>query len=197
LNSETDSEVFARDGCVLVRGMLDPALCAYLWSHVHVTFASGAMRRDKISLLAAYGNVAFESLLEFVRPKVERATGRALLPTYSYARMHKRGDVLKIHHDRPASEIVATINLGQEPDTPWPFTVGGRNGPVRVELRPGDSMIYLGHELKHWRAPFEGHKLVQCILSYVDRDGPHSGEKYDGRGSLMREPVRPDVEGEA
>ncbi|MBS0473178.1 MAG: hypothetical protein JSR60_19065 [Proteobacteria bacterium] len=181
----------------MVRGLLDPALCAYLWNHLHIAFASGTMKRDRVSALVVYGDPAFESLLEFVRPKLEAATGRTLLPTYSYARMHRRGDTLKIHHDRPASEIVATINLGQEPDKPWPFTVGGRNGPVRAELGPGDSMIYLGHELKHWRAPFEGHKLVQCILSYVDRDGPHAAEKYDGRGGLMRPPVRPDVEGQA
>jgi hypothetical protein len=186
---DASREAFARDGCVVVKGLLEPALAAFLWSYVHTKFAARLMKTDGRLTPFSYGDGAFDALLEHARPRVEAVTGLELAPTYSIVRLHKRGDALKIHHDRPASEVVATVNLGQVPQTPWPFTVEGRTGPVRGELMAGDAMIYLGHALKHWRADFEGQKLVQGILSYVDRNGPHAGQKFDGRESLMRPPV--------
>ena len=33
---------------------------------------------------------------------------------------------------------------------------------------------------------FQGTRLSQIFLHYVDRNGPHADQKYDGRKTLMR-----------
>ena len=52
-----------------------------------------------------------ETLLLSVQPKMEKLTGLKLNPTYSYARIYKKGDVLNRHKDRFSCEISTTMNL--------------------------------------------------------------------------------------
>ena len=147
-----------------------------------------------------YGDPAFDGLLEYLRCSVQDYCGLRLLPTYSYFRMYKRGDVLARHRDRPACEISVTLNIGQKPLEPWPIHVQGEGEPRSVELKPGDGLLYRGTELLHWRDAYQGEALVQVFLHYVDRDGPHAGQKFDGRPSLMRikvgEPIRGNQQGQ-
>ena len=60
-------------------------------------------------------------------------------------------------------------------------------------LSPGDGLLYRGIDVFHWREPFQGNRLVQVFLHYVDRNGPHADQKFDGRITLMRDetPVKP------
>ena len=51
-------------------------------------------------------------------PLIEKHSGRKLLPTYSYMRIYKKGDVLADHRDRESCEISATLNLSGEK---WPI----------------------------------------------------------------------------
>ena len=39
---------------------------------------------------------------------MQKETGLQLIPTYSYARIYKKGDILKRHKDRPSCEISTT-----------------------------------------------------------------------------------------
>ena len=64
---------------------------------------------------AHYGDLVMESLLERVKPRMEKETKLKLVPTYSYARIYKKGDVLKRHKDRFSCEISTTLHLGGEP----------------------------------------------------------------------------------
>jgi hypothetical protein len=72
--------------------------------------------------------------------------------------------------------------------------VQGDGEPRGAELKPGDGLLYRGTELFHWRDAYQGEALVQVFLHYVDRDGPHADQKFDGRSSLMRgkdgDPIR-------
>ena len=65
-----------------------------------------------------YGDPAFDTLLMKMLPVMKKETGLDVVPTYSYARMYKKGDELKKHKDRPSCEISTTLNLGG--DT-WPI----------------------------------------------------------------------------
>jgi hypothetical protein len=56
-------------------------------------------------------------------------------------------------------------------------------------LQPGDALLYRGHDCFHWRDAYAGQQLAQVFLHYVDRNGPHAAEKFDGRESLMRPPA--------
>ena len=65
-----------------------------------------------------YSDIAMETLLQEVKPIMEKHTGLKLSPTYSYARIYKKGDILARHKDRYSCEISTTLNLGGEP---WPI----------------------------------------------------------------------------
>jgi hypothetical protein len=181
-------------GYELLPALIEPALTEFLWSYVNTKFASRLVNfGDRLmpKTPGSYGDPAFDGLLEFLRPQIEAASGRRLFPTYSYFRLYKRGDVLPAHRDRPACEFSLTLNLGQVPDAPWPIFVQGEAGPFGAWLGPGDALLYRGPEIRHWREPYAGERLVQVFLHYVDRDGPNAGLRYDGRESLMRQEMAP------
>lgn len=57
-----------------------------------------------------YADIAMETLLIRVMPIMQHVTEIELVPTYSYARIYKYGDVLRRHKDRASCEISCTIN---------------------------------------------------------------------------------------
>ena len=132
---------------------------------------------------AIYGDEFFDSLLEQLAEAFSDISGKTLIPTYSYARIYRKGEELKIHSDRPACEISATITLGMD-DKAWPIYFNLQNeidnsNPLLLEV--GDAVLYKGTEIYHWREPFEGEWQCQVFLHYVDADGPYKDEKYDRR----------------
>ncbi len=181
-------ENFARLGYTVLPRLIAPALCEFFWSYIHTKFASGLLSWGDVLVPrtpACYGDGATEGLLEFVQPRVEACAGRDLIPSYSYLRLYKRGDELRSHRDRPACEFSLSLNIGQTPDAPWPLFVESPEGGTRVDLGPGDALLYRGIDLFHWREPYEGRQLAQVFLHYVDGSGPHAAHKYDGRPGLM------------
>ena len=186
-----DQETFGRQGYLLLPALLEPALTDFLWSYVHTKFACrqlslGRGNDQAPKILFAYGDPAFDGLLEYLRPRVEECSGLRLLPTYSLFRLYRHGDMLKRHRDRFACEVSVSLNIGQVPSDAWPLYVEGNVGPYDALLSPGDALLYRGIDLFHWREAFQGSRLVQVFLHYVDRNGPHADQKFDGRITLMR-----------
>ena len=130
-----------------------------------------------------YADVAMETLLMRTLPVMEKKTGLKLNPTYSYARIYKPGDVLHRHKDRFSCEISTTMNLGGD-DWPIylePFGEVGKKG-VRVDLNPGDMLVYRGCDLEHWRNKFKGTECVQVFLHYNNSKTPGAKENiFDNR----------------
>jgi len=114
-----------------------------------------------------YSDILMETLLEKVKPTMEKHTGLKLSPTYSYARIYKNGDILARHKDRYSCEISTTLNLGGDK---WPIYLDptGKKGQagIKVNLNPGDMLIYSGCELEHWREEFKGKDCGQVFLHY-------------------------------
>ena len=184
-----DQEAFRRQAYLLLPALLEPALTDFLWSYVHTKFACRLLSPgdDQVpNTLFAYGDPALDGLLEYLRPRIEEYSGLPLSPTYSYFRLYKNGDDLKRHRDRPACEVSVSLNIGQVPSDAWPLYVEGNAGPYAALLSPGDGLLYRGIDFFHWREPFQGNRLVQVFLHYVDRNGPHADQKFDGRTTLMR-----------
>lgn len=129
----------------------------------------------------------FDKLLLELLPHIEEATGKKLFPTYAYARLYVPGEELKIHVDRPACEISATLTLGFKGNV-WPIYVGDnadKSNNVMINMEPGDIAIYMGLEKFHWREKYtEGEWQAQVFLHYVDQDGPHAEWKFDKREGL-------------
>jgi len=182
---------FERNGYAIVAGLIDPSMTALLLAHSDALLARGELKRGDRAVPGtpfAYGDPLFDRVLEQLRPRIETEVGRHLLPTFSYLRLYKRGDMLKRHRDRPACEFTASLNLSQTAAEPWPLHLIGRTGPHAAVLRPGDALIYLGCELPHWRTAFKGERAAQVFLHYVDADSPHKAEKFDRRAALGLKP---------
>jgi len=139
-----------------------------------------------------YADIVAETLLLKVQPIIEKHIKSKLVPNYTYLRLYKNGDVLERHKDRNQCEISVTLNIGGDP---WPIylspyeNVGIPNGVtitekstakgVRVNLKPGDMLIYSGCELEHWREEFKGEECVQIFLHYNKES--KNIKAFDGR----------------
>ena len=146
-----------------------------------------------------YADQVMETLLVKMLPVMAKETGLNLVPTYSYARIYKNGDILKRHKDRPSCEISTTLNLGGDA---WPIFIDGTgadtvideyknihkpNAPegTKVLLEVGDMLVYSGGELEHWREPFEGNTCGQVFLHYNHVNGPFAeNNRFDKRPML-------------
>ena len=133
-----------------------------------------------------YSDIAMETLLEKLTEPMSKETELNLIPTYSYARIYKKGDVLKRHKDRYSCEVSMTMNLGGDP---WPIYLepSGETDKegIKVDLEPGDALIYRGCEVEHWREVFEGENCGQVFLHYNDASGQNAEEnRYDTRPFL-------------
>ena len=125
-----------------------------------------------------YGDSTFDTLLMKILPVMKKETGLEVVPTYSYARIYKRGDILKRHKDRPSCEISTTLFLGGDS---WPIFLEGN----QVDLDIGDMLIYEGCKLEHWREPFEGENCAQVFLHYNNVNGEFKDINiFDGREKL-------------
>ena len=148
---------------------------------------------------SCYADFVMETLLMKMLPVMKKETGLDLIPTYSYSRAYKKGDILRRHKDRPSCEISTTLNLGGDP---WPIFIDGTgadsvideykqihkpNAPkgTKVVLDVGDMLVYSGCELEHWREPFEGNICGQVFHHYHHVHGPFAEKnKFDGRPKL-------------
>jgi len=148
-----------------------------------------------------YADVAMETLLLAVQPKMEKETGLKLNPTYAYARIYKKGDILHRHKDRFSCEISTTLNLGGDewpiyienkknvgiPDDKKGITAKSDNKGSKVILKPGDMLVYKGMILEHWREVFLGEDCAQVFLHYNDVNSSVGNAKqnmFDGRPHL-------------
>ena len=147
---------------------------------------------------SCYSDIVMETLLLKCQPIMEKTTGLKLQPSYTYVRLYKKGDVLKRHKDRFSCEISTTLNLGGDK---WPIylspdenvglpdgkkiTVASNAKGIKVDLKPGDMLIYSGCELEHWREAFQGEDCVQVFLHYNKINSKAGKEnQFDKRGHL-------------
>ena len=148
---------------------------------------------------AKYADRVMETVLVDTIKVMQKKTGLRLVPTYSYCRLYRTGNILKRHKDRPSCEISTTLNLGGDP---WPILIDptgsdnvideyknihkpGAPKGVEVNLKPGDMLIYSGCELEHWREPFRGKLCGQVFLHYNHADGRFAKTNlYDKRPML-------------
>ena len=147
---------------------------------------------------ASYADIAMETLMLKCQPAMEKITQLKLTPAYSFARIYKNGDVLKRHKDRFSCEISTTMNLGGDD---WPIylspnenvgipdgkkiTLESKAKGIKVDLKPGDMLVYSGCELEHWRNKFKGKECIQVFLHYNNRKTPGAKENmFDKRPHL-------------
>ena len=109
----------------------------------------------------------WESVLWNVLPEVERCTDEKLFPTYSYQRVYLKDSHMSHHSDWPWCQISISVNLGQS--HPYSLYVTDLETGFSNEIvqKPGQALLYLGHNTSHFREKFEGDWYSQLFLHYV------------------------------
>ena len=132
---------------------------------------------------ACYADIVMETLMLKCQPIIEKTTGLKLQPAYTYVRLYKKEDVLKRHKDRFSCEISTTLFLGGDPwsiylspnenvgrpDVVKSITRASKAKGIKVDLKPGDMLVYRGCELEHWREKFKGKFCAQVFLHYNNK----------------------------
>ena len=180
-----NKDFFKKHGYVKVKNFISSDRASMLASY---TLFRMQIQKEKITgdqqvpgTFAKFSDTCMEHLMVWKRDLMIENTGLTVVPTYTYFRVYKNGDVLKKHKDRPSCEISVTINLGSSDQ--WPIHVG-ESGPINLD--PGDAVIYRGCDLEHWREGFEGTWCSQVFMHYVDVNGPYLDFYMDKREDIYK-----------
>jgi len=137
-----------------------------------------------------YGAYCFESLLLYLKPTVEKITGKRLHPTYSYARIYYNDAEMRLHKDKPSCQYSASMTIEVDETGPWEMWMENLDASYTpVSISVGSILVYRGDRLNHFREKYKGKKQIQVILHYVDADGEYAENIYDGRKLLGMEKV--------
>lgn len=175
---------FYKNGYLVVRGLISKQEALEMGAHLKKRETLEKIEADEQAPLSSafYTDEHMLGMQLKILPLIEKHTGLELYKTYNYARIYKKGSILRIHRDRPACEISLTLDLDGDP---WDIWVLDRDEkPVRIQLNPGDALIYRGQEIWHWRGKFEGEEHIQVFMHYVDKFGPCAWAKDD----IQRQP---------
>ncbi len=220
--------LFEKDNYLIIREVVDSKICEFVYSYFKkksqiAKWIWEHKKTDKEywghffdpqvpNSYSHYGDIAMETLLESCATVIEKAINKKILPTYSYARLYVKGNVLERHKDRFSCEISTTMNLGgdewaiyiepdpsvgyyKEEENVRVYNEGkleqmmvyqeGKTKGVKVILRPGDMMIYKGHMCEHWREKFTGNICGQVFFHYNNANTKGADKnKFDGRPFL-------------
>ena len=188
---------FKKDRFTVIEKAIDPKIANFIYNYFLMkkqvartmfdtkyispfTTEFGVWNDDQVpNTYSHYADIAMETLLLLVQPIMEKQTGIKLIPTYSYARIYKKGDILHRHKDRFSCEISTTLNLGGDE---WPIFIekdpnkgkvvqgkgyiSDNTKGIKVNLNPGDMLVYRGNLLEHWREEFKGKDCTQVFLHY-------------------------------
>lgn len=201
MKNPNTSDHFSEYGWAYAPNLLDKYECKNLTDYLFLLKKENKTKKGDTQCPlsdAIYGEKYLDFILESLCPKVSKLIGISLLPTYSYSRIYRKNDHLKIHKDRASCEISVTLTLGHDDNSDvWPIffsKTAKRNDVVKQTIAIGDGVIYRGMDLWHWREKYRGNWQTQIFLHYVNADGPNADLAYDGRLNLgdkvRRKPVR-------
>jgi hypothetical protein len=132
-----------------------------------------------------YADALGEVVLIRLLPLVERVAGKKLYPTYSYLRFYTPESRLDRHIDRASCEYSLTLTIGGEgSQKAWPILLERDRHTEAIELKVGDALLFEGAKLPHWREPLSDGSWLQLFMHYVDANGPHAAQKFDGRRNV-------------
>jgi hypothetical protein len=155
--------------------------------------------KDVTDSLVFYADTLTETYALLYGPAICQHLSLNLSPTYTYTRIYEKGSILLPHKDRPACEVSLTCPISISDNrgstifisnyvvpNEWPSTktideVRLKGDYTRVDLMPGDAMIYSGCDRYHWREPLESDQLIQFFMHYIVTDGKNADEVFDRR----------------
>ena len=181
------AELFEQQGYLVIKQFIPRLMCAYIAKNIGVLEANSRLSFGDTQVAKAFSGgspAVTETLLDLMTPVLSQTLSCELYPTYSYLRIYVKGAELAKHTDRNSCEISATLPIEYESAGVWPLCIEIDGEAKKIELEPGDALIYKGIQIPHWREPFDGERQVQIFLHYVRKDGPYSEFKFDQRPEL-------------
>jgi hypothetical protein len=196
---------YDRDGYAHVRGLIAPEIADALLKKLEIDLRAANHKfenfRAKLDLMrlptVEISGHFYAPLLTFLwglTPLVSQLTGRDLLPSYDYFRIYQKGDICRLHSDRPSCEHSLSLTLGYSDGTPWPLEIGSvpMEGPdylkesfgeepfASIPMQAGDAVLYQGVRYRHGRStPNPNSWSAHLFMHWVDRDGPFRSHAFD------------------
>lgn len=189
---DTAAEAFWDYGYRVADALITPEQCAFLRQAMNRSREAGKMRvadhRAYRGPDNQYAPIPAQVFLGSLTAKMSVLVGRELLPSFSFWRIYRQGDVLNRHKDRNACEVSVTISLmpSDEDGGIWPIDVTdlqGRSHSIKLPL--GSGLLYQGTEVDHWRDPLTISEHYQMFLHYVVADGPFAALIHDEGKALV------------
>ncbi|MFL6845581.1 MAG: hypothetical protein ACJ8ER_11955 [Allosphingosinicella sp.] len=199
---------YAQDGYALVRGLIAPEVARAFLKGLEEELGGQPIALSRVTshpnllkrpAAEVYGH-HYKPLAYFLwglTPAVSALVGRELLPTYDYFRIYRRGDVCRVHSDRPSCEHSLSLTLDYSDDRAWELEVGrarhdepsarvdedwGGEPFTSLAMNPGDAVLYRGVEHRHGRVtPNPNGWSAHLFLHWVDREGPWREHAFDGQ----------------
>jgi hypothetical protein len=156
---------------------------------------SDLLKREAVELYGMH-YAPMAAFLWGMTPAISQQVGRNLLPTYSYFRVYRQGDILRVHSDRYSCEHSVSLLLAASDGHPWALEVGanhieipkhradadfGDENYASVAMSPGDAVLYQGvHRLHGRMTPNPNRWSAHLFLHWVDVDGPYAQHAFDG-----------------
>lgn len=138
-----------------------------------------------------YGDKFTEYLLDKYQEEASSLVGEVLLPGYSWVNHYRKGDALRPHTDRAASEVGVSVVVGPRSVIDWPLFIRIReNEAIAVNCNPGDAIFFNGQRHQHWRLKLEEEYCSVVNLFFVRKYGEQAELVYDGRDSLGKPLVK-------
>ena len=109
---------------VYLSGAVSRDKCEELTNHMFRLFEEGKLEKDPQCPLSdsIYGDPIFDNLAASLAPALSKQLGVEVLPTYTYCRIYRPGEILVRHRDRPSCEISGTMTLGFDDSSGiWPI----------------------------------------------------------------------------
>ena len=195
------------DGYAHLRDFLPQQVCTAVLARLKVDLSrqgislssieqEGPLLRAKAPELYGHHYPMFTSFLWGMTPAIERLTGESLLPTYAYFRLYRKGDICRVHGDRPSCEHSLSLTLGYSDGVAWPLEVSGRlvsepyarvddafapdEPRTAIPMEVGDAVLYQGVHHHHGRTtPNPNRWSAHLFLHWVARHGPYSDHAFD------------------
>jgi hypothetical protein len=186
MNQESARQ-FKENGYCIVQHALDKRLAAV--SSLYTLFEGENKNIDNDE--ETYSDALTESLLANLKVVVEDHIGLQVLPTYSQYKVYYDGEeVDPVKNEKLSSEVSAIVCLGYDYDEAlyhWDIKLNDK----RIELYPGDMLIYRGNDFSYSRPFFKPRvEFFESLafLNYVYKDGNNASLLYDGREFLGFKP---------
>ena len=166
-----------RKGFVVVPHLVPPFHLGALRRYYRHMIRSGRVHLGdgQVTHRYAAGN---EVVARFVHEQLIQAVcdiaGTKTKPSYAYFVAYQGGAKLERHTDRPQCEYSITLLIDSTPEpveqSPWPIKLVTSDGIIGVWQYLGESLLYRGRRLPHYRDPLPaGCSSTSLLLHYVDQ----------------------------